>query len=349
MGNKDLGIYIECYDKYFIDFKDGKCKSNQENNEYKYCYQSDNGICNKCIIYYKLGLDNRCSSTWNCVEVEDGKCIQCMENYYLGLDNRCSNTKNCIYSTDNICLECDKNLYFNRNNMTCISDEGIFKNCKYSDYLALNCEECKRDFYLNKSDNLCYSNLDEDSQFYKCSRTDSLGQNCYMCIEGYYTGSKDRKCNKNYGCAISETETICAECNEFYCLDKKTGKCEDNEQIFEEGKKFYFKCNYTNDEGTACEKCVNGYILDDNGLCVDYEHCIEKNEDGTCKECHKLESEDDNYSYCLNDYFGCVGIFIGDDNCLECNDILDLNNCTKCNKGYILDKFGYCTEIKKDE
>ena len=100
------------------------------------------------------------------------------------------------------------------------------------------------------------------------------------------------------------------------------------------GKKFYFKCNYTNDEGTACEKCVNGYILDDNGLCVDYEHCIEKNEDGTCKECHKLESEDDNYLYCLNDYFGCVGIFIGDDNCLECNDILDLNNCTKCNKEY---------------
>ena len=122
--------------------------------------------------------------------------------------------------------------------MTCVSDEGIFKNCKYSDYLALNCEECKRDFYLNKSDNLCYSNLDEDSLFYKCSRTDSLGQNCYMCNEGYYTGSKDRKCNKNYGCAISETETICAECDEFYCLDKKTGKCEDNEQIF--GKKILF-------------------------------------------------------------------------------------------------------------
>ena len=33
-GDKDLGICIECKDNYYLDFNDGKCKSNQENNEF---------------------------------------------------------------------------------------------------------------------------------------------------------------------------------------------------------------------------------------------------------------------------------------------------------------------------
>ncbi len=33
-GDKDLGICIECKDNYYLDFNDGKCKPNQENNEF---------------------------------------------------------------------------------------------------------------------------------------------------------------------------------------------------------------------------------------------------------------------------------------------------------------------------
>ena len=32
-GRKDLGICTECDTNYCIDFKDGKCKSNQDNED----------------------------------------------------------------------------------------------------------------------------------------------------------------------------------------------------------------------------------------------------------------------------------------------------------------------------
>ena len=59
----------------------------------------------------------------------------------------------------------------------------------------------------------------------------------------------------------------------------KTGKCEYNDEIIDENKKFYYKCNRTNKEGNTCEICLDGFDLNDNGLCVDDSHCIEKNDD----------------------------------------------------------------------
>ena len=341
IGNKDIGICNQCKENYYLDYKDGKCKSNQENNEFKFCLQADEGKCTKCINNYKLGLDNKCSSTFNCEEADNGICIQCLENFYLGLDNRCSKTEKCIYSNDNTCLECDNNYYFNRANGTCVLDEGKFKNCKISNYAKLYCEECKRDYYLNKTDNLCYSNLDKNGKFYKCSKTDDLAEFCDMCIEGYYLGEKDKKCNINYGCLLSEDENRCAECEEYYCLDKKTGKCVDNEEIYEEEKKFYYKCNITNEEGTACEICDDGYILKSNGICKEEAHCIEKDEKGNCKKCKYLENDDFYFSFCLNQYFGCVEIY-GHDKFIECNNNLDFYNCTKCEEGYKINEYGSC-------
>ena len=43
-GNKDLGICTSCIDNYCMDFSDGKCKSNTENNGLKYCKTAD-GFC----------------------------------------------------------------------------------------------------------------------------------------------------------------------------------------------------------------------------------------------------------------------------------------------------------------
>ena len=34
-GDKDLGICNACIDNYYLDYNDGKCKSIQENNEFK--------------------------------------------------------------------------------------------------------------------------------------------------------------------------------------------------------------------------------------------------------------------------------------------------------------------------
>ena len=55
----------------------------------------------------------------------------------------------------------------------------------------------------------------------------------------------------------------------------KTGKCEYNDIIINEEKKFYYRCNKTNQEGPEWAECIDNYILKD-GLCVDEEHCVEK-------------------------------------------------------------------------
>ena len=36
-GRRDIGTRTQCTDRYYIDFKDGKCKSNEEDNDFKYC------------------------------------------------------------------------------------------------------------------------------------------------------------------------------------------------------------------------------------------------------------------------------------------------------------------------
>jgi hypothetical protein len=76
-------------------------------------------------------------------------------------------------------------------------------------------------------------------------------------VNGYDLGELDNKCSKIKGCALSENENKCLECDNFYyCLDKKTGKCEINDEIIDENKKFYFKCNKTNDEGLNVKNVI---------------------------------------------------------------------------------------------
>ena len=140
------------------------------------------------------------------------------------------------------------------------------------------------------------------------------------------------------GCNLSENENKCLACNENYCLDAKTGKCEPNNEIESENKKIYYRCKRTNANGTACEICKNQYTLNGKGLCIDDSHCIEE-KDGVCQKCLK----DDNNNYCLNNIYGCISIF--DRGCLECNNILDFYICTKCLDGYELDHNNQCIEI----
>ena len=111
--------------------------------------------------------------------------------------------------------------------------------------------------------------------------------------------------------------------------------------IEKEEKKFYYRCNRTTEEGDKCAECIDNYVLKE-GLCVDEDHCVEKDENGNCEKC----LNDDYYSFCLNQYFGCVDLFF--DNCLECNDVLDLEKCTKCFNGYIIDEYDQCDENEEE-
>ena len=338
-GNKDTGICLICKNNYYIDFKDGKCKSNQENNNYKYCKEAD-GDCIQCLDNYFIGEDNRCSKAQNCSESNNGICIECIEGYYIGLDNKCTIIEHCIYSYYfDYCYECEDGFYYNKNNKKCENAEGIFQNCKYGNGTTY-CERCKDDFYLNKTDYLCYSNK-EKGIFYKCAVTDPNAEYCYICTNNYNIGDIDHKCTNVEGCDLSENENKCLQCGLYYCLDVSTGKCEYNDIILNEEKKFYYRCNKTNKEGNACEECIDNYILK-NGLCIDDDHCVDKNEDGICKKC--LNNEE--YSFCLNSNFGCFDLFF--DYCLECNDVLDLEKCTKCFDGYKINEYDQCEEIDEN-
>ena len=337
-GNKDTGICSKCIEGYYLDYQDGKCKSNKKDNEYKYCEEVDYDICNKCIYGYELGLDYKCSSSKFCAESENGICILCLDNYYLGLDNFCTDIEHCMYSDKYICNECEDDFYYDQSDKKCKLAEGNFTNCKYGLEKENYCVTCKDNFYLNISDYLCYSSK-ENNNFYKCEISDTNNIDCYKCIEGYYLSTKNKKCSKIKGCNILDDDNKCIECDENYCLDIKTGKCENSNEIIDEEKKFYFRCNKTNEEGNACEICNDRYVLNKIGLCIDNEHCIEENEDGSCKQCFN----DENNSFCLNNIFGCVESFF--DNCFLCNDILDFDNCNKCFEGYELDEFNRCIEI----
>ena len=118
------------------------------------------------------------------------------------------------------------------------------------------------------------------------------------------------------------------------------GICEYNFEIINKEKKFYFRCNKTNKEGNKCQICENGFILNNNGLCMDINNCVEKDEKGNCIKCKINE----NVYYCLNNDFGCIETYFND--CLECGDILDFDKCTKCIDGYEIGEFGLCYEIE---
>lgn len=336
-GRKDIGVCTQCEENYCIDFKDGKCKSNQEDDDYKKCRVAE-GKCIECSYGSYLGNDKKCSNTPNCEKTVNGTCTKCINNYFLGLDNRCSNVEHCIYSDNYFnCIECENKFYYNKKDRNCLMAEGKFENCMYG-YEGRYCEKCKQGFYINRDDDLCYSNK-EKGPFYKCEI--GSGDICIKCIDDYYLGYSDNKCTKAEYCDIVEDENRCLICSETYCVDGKTGLCEDNDIINDVEKIFYFRCNRTNSESTECETCLDGYELK-NGLCYDDNHCVERNEDGSCKKCQKFEDED--YEQCLNNVFGCIEAYF-DENCLECNDLSEVGDCTYCMDGFELDNNNNCIEI----
>ena len=332
IGDKDLGMCMKCNDSFYLDGNDYICKTNKENNEFKYCTKTEDGKCIECEKNFYLGEDFKCSFTKNCSESEIGTCLKCSKNFYLGYDNKCTNINHCIYSSNDYCLECEDGFYFNRKNKTCYEYNSEYDNCKYSCEFAEKCCKCKDNFYLRKSDNLCISNM-EKGPFYKCSESDENVEYCVDCIEPYFLGIDDDLCSLVEACAKIENEFRCAECIEFYCLDVNKGICIDNDIIENETFIIYFACEFTNKEGNKCEKCLEGYEVGEEGYCIDKERCIEReNGNGVCLKCKE--------EYCANDVYGCVDSHYA--NCEKCNNLYDLYGCTQCIEGYKVNLFGGC-------
>ena len=337
--DKITSICISCQKNYYLNTKNYKCYSNLEDGPYKFCSIVENDKCYLCDYGFYLTEDLKCSNTRYCSESENGQCKKCSKNYTLGLDHICTNVENCIYSQDGSCIECEEGYYYNKFNNTCLEMEDIFLNCKYTCDLGDKCCECKDDYYLYLNDSLCYDNREEEP-FVKCAYVDYDRQKCKFCVEGYYLGLDDDKCCKVQNCKITENENKCLECDTFYCLDAKKQICVDNDFLDDINDKKYISCNRTNEEGTACEKCINGYEINEKGYCEDIDYCEEK-KNGKCLKCKNIIL--DYYSLCANEIFGCIRS--AQDNCLRCDNLEDLFECTECEEGYI--KNGYhCEKVE---
>ena len=343
-GDTENGLCNWCIDNYYLETKDRKCKSNLEKEELNNCKIAKNGICTTCEKYYYLGEDNKCLISQNCAESEENLCITCSEGYYLGKDGKCTNVEKCIYSRNNECYECEDGFYYDYFDKKCKKSTDNFLNCKHnSEYDQEKCAMCKDDYYLLLVDSLCYSNK-EEGPFYKCQFSTFNGNNCSTCVGEYYIGRDDLKCNLIEGCLRSENEKKCLECDRYYCLDNE-GNCVDNYYITDKEKAFYYYCKVLNEDGTGCAECENELDVNDEGICYDDIHCEEKDEEGVCKKCQS-DNPFGYFGYCLNEMYGCVDTFLK--NCVRCDNILELDMCTECEKGYEIDEIGDCVK-KKDE
>ena len=340
-AEKDTGICNLCDDNYFLDKKDYKCKSNQEDTDYKFCKIVNEDRCIECISPYKLTQDFKCTPSNNCIEAENGKCILCEDNFHLGLDNKCTNITHCIYSNYFGCLECEENYYYHKLHKNCSKSIGIFENCKSTE--GSYCYECRNNYYLDLNNTICVDNT-QKGPFYKCAF--GYPEYCNECIDGYYLGTGDQKCSLIEDCKISKDENTCIECDDFMCLDVKKGICVDN-MLYDEENKFYVNCKKTNKEGTACEECIEDYEVGDDGICINDSICSDKNNNDECLKCSQ-EINDMGYSYCANKIYGCImHVYEG---CLRCDDLSNLYNCTECIEGYY--KIGngfYCSKIIEQE
>ena len=332
-------LCTSCVLEYYLNKNDNKCYSNLEESPYKYCKVVNNEECLRCEVGFYFTKNSRCAISKNCEKSEYGTCLQCLENYTLGLDNICTNIEHCIYSDyDYACIECEDGYYYDKLNDKCMEMNDIFLNCKYSCPLGDKCCECKKDYYLNSTDSLCYDNTKE-GPFYKCAYVNEE-QNCEYCIEDYYLTTFDKKCNKVEGCRIAENADKCIECDGNYCLDLKNQKCIYNDYIFDINDTICFYCVRTNEEGTKCEKCKDGYEASEEGYCVDIDYCEER-KDGKCLKCKDIII--DGYYFCSNEIFGCILTY--KENCLRCDNIDSIHECTECKEGYIKQGFN-CEKIE---
>ena len=350
-GDKDLGICTICASGNYLDKNDGICKSNQELNIFKNCEVALSNKCVKCINGFFLSDDKKCTNANNCsLANNNSTCIACRDNYYLGLDNLCSSIEHCIY-TDTIfnnggCAECEDGYYYlmHPEKSECVLSNDNLKNCQATyDTNGEYCISCKNGYYLSVEDGKCYDNS-RPGIFYKCAYSNDNNTACEFSEEGYYLGEKDRFCNSVDWCLVSdESRERCLECDDFYCLNLKDGKCYDNypPEMPNENELIYYNCNKTNEEGTECAECASDDFILKNGYCYNIENCEEMDGD-ECLKC-KTEGIDWNGSSCINKDFGCVTSKVF--NCLKCDNNTNFDSCDQCIDGYELEGDYYCKKI----
>ena len=281
-----------------------------------------------CKIYF---YTPEClSQCYSCIEKGNGKnhlCLGCKDNYYMeaGL-----NSINNNFLIPHNCIKCNNACY------TCYGPEFENNTIKVN-----NCKKCNLDYDYFPFENdirICF-NI-ENAKIYE----KEIGHGLFLDTTGK---SKDkwiwRNCHYN-----------CEKCNEHG--DENNNKCSnETKQIsgyyIKEDKLYQCleNCEFCSN-ATICQKChFNYYKSEDNKSCNKicghfYAY------DNELMECVNCKSKYEKEKYTLNQT--CINSIpegyhvvnktnnkICKINCMECNDYMNINKCTKCSKNFYKEDF----------
>ena len=380
--NECFGKYncSKCNESYYFLGNDRKkCINDLDIKKY---YSEDNGIsyypCN-----YSIGNCNECSGKNNCSKCDDGyfiiadnkerycNIIENFDNYYTK-DNGtsftlCNSSINYCSKCENEfhCKECYNNYYLIKNNYTtkCYDKKEIEKDTdKYfkddnssiyysCDLLIENCDKCINKTFCTKCKENYFFIGENREKCYKEKENESGNQ---INKEEYYTednGTSYYKCDEKIeNCNKCLNKSYCTKCNdEYYLIGDEKNKCHKINEI--ELKNYYLEDNDTililcNKSIPNCEECQNK------------KKCIK------CNENYFFIGENRNFCYNKIDekkYFSednGKSYYLCKDKISHCEECLNKNTCTKCEKNFYLSNdyssclisseiTNYCKVIKK--
>ncbi|EDR25321.1 protein serine/threonine kinase, putative [Entamoeba dispar SAW760] len=280
----------------------------------EHCNKITNGVCVNCEgLYYSnftscIDFYNSSSVTNHCLLMHSGQCIVCNKNYFRLPNGTCSEyqTDHCVEPSELGCFRCEDGFFLDLKGycVPCID------NCRYCAN-STHCLQCKPHHSLTNSlECLNASQLNDN-----CELITSFGNGCVVCKKGYYRYGLDcTQCNSS--CLSCQNLDSCLECKDGYLMNKDAKCIALNETI---------GCINTTSEHIGCDKCAEGYYLEQYECVV----CP-----FNCKECYK-----DKCILCFGNDIVISGICYPMTTVSHC---ISVNNsqCNQCGIGYIVNYNG---------
>ena len=339
------GICIEC--------KDGLYLKNYKEYDYIYDIDSDStedflfsdivaNNTNITIRNYTYGFCYPCpSSCKTCFETLYDEysyyCFSCLEGYNL-VNYECNDMQ--CYVSDYSCKTCDKN----EKNKCASCNEGYYLNkttgkcqsCNINNCIECNekkeCLKCKENYelYSKRCAIGCRKGLNEKCK--ECSET--WTEKCGSCNEGYFLPTdvdpiECKKCPQNcIECSGTRNNITCTKC-ETSCYKIVDGRC-----VLKDFSYNLFFCLDCEGNSLGCEKCKDGYYLNENDICYpcgdNIKKCHEENNNIIIDQCFP------NYTIIDNKCLAQCETGIKE-KCLYCKtEFNKINQCGGCNKGYYM-------------
>ncbi len=351
----DDGHIFTCYnknstvEKYYFDSSSKSFKNCHSTcltcsgKKYYHCLSCDNNIYffkedvnNVCYKFNKIGdryyFDNNSSIFRKCHET----CLSCNGPYY----NNCTSCDNTEYffkekGDNNECYKKDIEHYY--------LDDKLLKECHetcltcYGPYddNCISCDEITYFFKEDNNNNICYSNLSIDINYYLDSKD-----------------KKFKKCDENCLSCYGPSNTNCLSCKENYYFKEDR----DNDQCFSNTPSHYFldtteklfkRCDI------SCSSC-DGPNFNDCTSCDGNNYFEVQNFPRVCLDLSSIPENyfknDSGYYQCKWRCKTCIDKF---DKCTSCNNALELYLYEPkyycATKGQIPNNFYFYTDFDKNE